>query len=117
VVARARFEECRLVHGRAHSSYYRGWSLESLETAMAIFASQNVHTREARDRPKPTHPLCDDRVVPNCSGGLIQHIDGTIAGCTLDDDLDGCTGLEERHEDAPEICWLEHRFANVTKAW
>jgi hypothetical protein len=43
--------------------------------------------------------------VPNCSGGLIQHIDGTIAGCTLDDEVDGCIGLEERHEDAPEICW------------
>jgi hypothetical protein len=31
-------------------------------------------------------PLTADyRHVPNCSGGLIQHIDGTIAGCALDD--------------------------------
>jgi hypothetical protein len=38
--------------------------------------------------------------MPNCSGGLIQHIRGTIAGSTLDDDIDCCTGLEERHEAA-----------------
>ena len=25
--------------------------------------------------------------------------------CTLDVDVDGCVGLEERHEDAPETCW------------
>ena len=43
--------------------------------------------------------------MPNCSGGLIQHVDGTIAGCTLDEDEDSCVGLDERHEDAPEICW------------
>jgi hypothetical protein len=47
----------------------------------------------------------DNRAVPNCSGGLDQHIDGTIAGCTLDDDVDGCEGLEAPHEDAPEACW------------
>jgi hypothetical protein len=42
--------------------------------------------------------------VPNCSGGYIVHVDDAIAGCTLDD-VDGCAGLEERHEDAPEVCW------------
>src|SRR5262245_9121992 len=43
--------------------------------------------------------------MPNCSGGYIEHVDGTIAGCTLDDDIDGCVGLDERHEDAP-VRWL-----------
>jgi hypothetical protein len=43
--------------------------------------------------------------VPNCSGGLIRHVDGTAAGCTLDDGIDGCEGLEERHGDASETCW------------
>jgi hypothetical protein len=44
------------------------------------------------------------RYVPNCSGGLIHHLDGTVAGCTNDDTGD-CAGLEEHHEDAPETCW------------
>jgi hypothetical protein len=44
--------------------------------------------------------------VPNCSGGLILHVDGTVAGCTLDDDIDGWAGLDERHEDAPETRWM-----------
>jgi hypothetical protein len=25
--------------------------------------------------------------MPKCSGGLILHTDGSVAGCTLDDDL------------------------------
>ncbi len=28
--------------------------------------------------------------MDNCPGGLIEHADGTIAGCTIDDDEDGC---------------------------
>jgi hypothetical protein len=43
--------------------------------------------------------------VPNCSGGLILHIDDTVTGCTIDDDIDGCEGLEERHEDTPTRCF------------
>jgi hypothetical protein len=43
--------------------------------------------------------------MPNCSGGLILHVDDAIAGCTLDDDVDGCVGRDERHEDAPVVCW------------
>ena len=39
----------------------------------------------------------------SCAGSLIVHvIDRTAVGCTLDDDIDGCQGLEERHEGAPE---------------
>jgi hypothetical protein len=32
---------------------------------------------------------------------VIVHADGTIAGCTLDDERDGCDGRAERHEGAP----------------
>jgi hypothetical protein len=32
-----------------------------------------------------------------CPGGLIVHADGTVAGCTLDEDEDGCRGGELRH--------------------
>jgi hypothetical protein len=40
----------------------------------------------------------------NCPGSLILHIDGTRAGCSLDDDADGCHGLELRHEGDPTAC-------------
>jgi hypothetical protein len=43
--------------------------------------------------------------VPRCFGGLIVYVSGTVEGCALDDDIDGCEGLEERHEYAPETCW------------
>ncbi len=39
-----------------------------------------------------------------CPGGLILHADGTVAGCTLDDDRDGCRGRELRHEGDPVPC-------------
>jgi hypothetical protein len=44
-----------------------------------------------------------------CPGSLILHIDGTCAGCSLDDDPDGCRGLEERHEGDPIRCtdWFD----------
>jgi len=44
-------------------------------------------------------------LVTSCSGGLIRHVDGTICGCTIEDDVDGCQGLEVLHEDAPEVRW------------
>lgn len=40
-----------------------------------------------------------------CPGGLIVHADGTVAGCTNDDDQDGCRGRELRHEGDPIVCW------------
>jgi hypothetical protein len=42
--------------------------------------------------------------VAVCSGGLILHCDGTIAGCT-NDETEDCAGLEERHQGPPETCW------------
>lgn len=39
-----------------------------------------------------------------CPGSLIVHIDGTAAGCTLDD-KDGCRGRKLRHEGDPVTCW------------
>ena len=38
--------------------------------------------------------------MATCSGALILHRDGTIAGCTNDDDQDGCAGRELHHEGA-----------------
>jgi hypothetical protein len=42
--------------------------------------------------------------MASCPGGLILHGDGSIAGCTHDDDPDGCAGRDLRHEDAPRRC-------------
>jgi hypothetical protein len=44
--------------------------------------------------------------VVTCPGGLIVHADGTIAGCTEDDEQDGCAGRELRHEADPVRCWV-----------
>jgi len=42
--------------------------------------------------------------VASCPGSLIVHFDGTVAGCTLDDDEDVCRGRELRHEGSPIRC-------------
>jgi hypothetical protein len=34
-----------------------------------------------------------------------MHVDGTVAGCTEDDERDGCRGLELRHESDPHRCF------------
>ena len=44
--------------------------------------------------------------MATCPGALILHADGTIAGCTLDDDDDGCRGQDLRHEGDPIRCWV-----------
>jgi hypothetical protein len=41
-----------------------------------------------------------------CPGALIVHGDGTIAGCVLDDEPEGCRGRELRHEGDPVRCWV-----------
>jgi hypothetical protein len=33
------------------------------------------------------------------------HADGTVAGCTLDDDTDGCDGRDARYEGRPRRCF------------
>jgi hypothetical protein len=44
-----------------------------------------------------------------CPGSLILHRDGTVAGCTNDDDADGCRGRELPHEGDPIACldWFD----------
>jgi hypothetical protein len=42
--------------------------------------------------------------VATCPGSLIVHADGTIAGCTEDDEADGCAGGELRHQGDPVHC-------------
>jgi hypothetical protein len=51
-----------------------------------------------------SHPLATVVVVATCSGSLIVHRDGTVAGCTNDDDSDGCAGRDLRHEGDPTRC-------------
>ena len=49
------------------------------------------------------------RVPTSRAGSLIlHHADGTVAGCMLDDDADGCAGPHMRHEGSPVRCfeWL-----------
>jgi hypothetical protein len=36
--------------------------------------------------------------VASCPGSLIVHYDGTIDGCTEDDEAGGCRGRDARHE-------------------
>ena len=47
--------------------------------------------------------------MATCPGSLIVHRDGAVAGCTNDDDQDGCAGLELRHEGDPTACidWFD----------
>jgi hypothetical protein len=40
----------------------------------------------------------------NCTGSLILHRDGKVAGCTNDEDQEGCAGREARHEGDPTTC-------------
>jgi hypothetical protein len=42
-----------------------------------------------------------------CPRGLIVHADGTVAGCTEDDEPDGRRGRELRHEGdpVPYVMW------------
>jgi hypothetical protein len=42
----------------------------------------------------------------SCSGGLVMHVDQTVAGCIEDSEPDGCRGLERRHEGGdPHRCF------------
>ena len=49
---------------------------------------------------------------------LIVHADGTIAGCTEDDERDGCFGRDERHDGCTERCinWYRDR-CDYCGAW
>jgi hypothetical protein len=54
--------------------------------------------------------------VGTCSGSLILHADGTIAGCTNDEDGDGCVGIELRHQGDPHRCidwWGECNYCGI----
>ena len=43
--------------------------------------------------------------METCPGSLILHrLDQTVAGCTEDDEPDGCAGHELRHEGDPVDC-------------
>jgi hypothetical protein len=42
--------------------------------------------------------------MATCPGSLIVHRDGTTAGCTNDDDQDGCHGRDLRHQGDPNSC-------------
>jgi len=33
------------------------------------------------------------------------HVDSTVAGCTEDDERDGCHGIDERYEGDPHGCF------------
>jgi hypothetical protein len=44
--------------------------------------------------------------VAICPGSLVVHIDGTVAGCSEDDEVDGCRGMELRHAGDPVVCYV-----------
>lgn len=46
------------------------------------------------------------RTIVNCPGSLILHVDRAIAGCSEDDEPDGCRGRDERREGDPIRCWV-----------
>jgi hypothetical protein len=45
---------------------------------------------------------------------LTLHADGTMAGCTEDDERDGCRGRDERHDGSPKRCIEWSRTAATT---
>lgn len=51
----------------------------------------------------PTAPIVRSLSLRTCPGAHVLHADGTVAGCTLDDE-DGCHGRELRHEADPVRC-------------
>jgi len=86
---------------------------ENLQKTAATVVDQGVastHRRSPRQtadrhwRPGRTSHALGTGVAMNCSGSLIFHRDGTVAGCTNDDDADGCTGRDARHESDPTNC-------------
>ncbi|MDP9334846.1 MAG: hypothetical protein M3Q30_16275 [Actinomycetota bacterium] len=44
--------------------------------------------------------------MATCPGSLILHADGTVAGCSEDDEADGFRGRELRHEGDPVVCYV-----------
>jgi hypothetical protein len=44
-----------------------------------------------------------------CPGALILHLDGTIAACTMDDETEGCSGRDARHQGDQRSCIDEWR--------
>ena len=46
-----------------------------------------------------------ERVVEACVGSLILHEDGTVAGCSEDEESERCRGQKLRHEGEPKRCW------------
>jgi hypothetical protein len=53
--------------------------------------------------------------VAICPGSLIVHIDGTVAGCTEDDEAGACRGRDLRREGDPVVCYV-WRSRGVTTA-
>ena len=67
---------------------------------MRTVATERDDRRGMTWEPSPVHG--------SCAGSLIVHvIDRTAAGCTLDDEPDGCAGIELRHEGDPTDCVAE----------
>ena len=43
--------------------------------------------------------------MPSCPGALVLHVlDRAVAGCTYDDEAEGCAGRDERAEGDPTDC-------------
>ena len=52
--------------------------------------------------------------MPNCAGSLILHrVGGAVAGCTYDDEPEGCAGRDRRHEGDPADCVTEWAGCNT----
>jgi len=68
--------------------------------APSIYEAPPAHAITADLRA--SHTVTVRRVT--CPGGLITHAHGTVAGCTEDEDEDGCRGRELRHEGDPVPC-------------
>ena len=68
-------------------------------------------TYDAAVTPERDHPGCDLGPSPvhgSCAGSLIVHlIDRAAAGCTLDEEADGCAAIDLRHEGDPTGCVAE----------
>jgi hypothetical protein len=51
-----------------------------------------------------SYPIDTVIALATCPGSVIVHRDGTVAGCTNDDDEVRCHGRDLRHEGDPAVC-------------
>jgi hypothetical protein len=67
-----------------------------------------LRTCDRSDRTAPPAETTGREADMSCPGSLVLHVTSTTtAGCTYDDEPEGCAGIELRHEGDPTDCVRE----------